>query len=179
MKINKDKIKDFKIFNNINNDGIELFLNKMQLKSYQENEIIMHEGDKGNSILLLLNGEISITKALTLPTNKKNDTLNKAELSINDNREKEIIRCNAENNIIIGEISLFSKKNERTATVKALTNCNIAYLEKDDFFEICNQNTEIGYKAINNLTQIITQRLIDTNHQVLKLTTAFSLIVDN
>ena len=178
MKIDKNKVKDFKIFNNINNDGIKLFLDKMKLRSYKEDDIIMQEGDEGNSILLLLNGEINITKALTLPTNKRNDNL-QTQLSINDNREKEIIRCNAKNNIIIGEISLFSKKNERTATVKALTNCDIAYLEKDVFFDICNKNTEIGYKVINNLTQIITQRLIDTNHQVLKLTTAFSLIVDN
>jgi len=171
MKINKNRIEKFKIFNGVNDGGIKLFLDKLQLKSYKKNDIIMQEGDEGHSILFLLNGEISITKALTLATNKNDDN--------NDNREKEFIRCKADNNIIIGEVSLFSKDSKRTATVKALTDCDIAYLERKDFFKICDKNTDIGYKIINNLTQIITQRLIDTNHQVLKLTTAFSLIVDH
>lgn len=171
MKIDNEKIQNFKIFNGLNNEGTKLFLDKLQLKSYKKNDIIMKEGDEGHSLLFLLDGEINITKALTLPTNKHNDD--------NDNREKEFIRCEAQDNIIIGEISLFSNDSKRTATVKALTDCNIAYLERKSFFDICDNNTDIGYKIINNLTQIITQRLIDTNHQVLKLTTAFSLIIDD
>ncbi len=171
MKTDNNRIKKFKIFNDIDDNGIKLFLDKLQLKSYKKNDVIMKEGDEGHSILFLLDGEINITKALTLPTNKNDD-------DDNDNREKEFIRCKSENNIIIGEVSLFSSDSKRTATVKALTNCDIAYLERKDFFEICKKNTDIGYKVINNLTQIITHRLIDTNHQVLKLTTAFSLIVD-
>ena len=168
MKTDNNRIRKFKIFNGVDDEEIKLFLDKFQLKSHKKNDIIMQEGDEGHSILFLLSGEITITKALTLATNKNND-----------NREKELIRCNAENNIIIGEVSLFSEDSKRTATVKALTNCDIAYLERKDFFDICNKNTDIGYKVINNLTQIITHRLIDTNHQVLKLTTALSLIVDN
>ena len=168
MKIDNNRIKKFKIFNDIDDKGIKLFLDKLQLKSHKKNDIIMQEGDEGHFILFLLSGEITITKALTLATNKNSD-----------NREKEFISCNAENNIIIGEVSLFSEDSKRTATVKALNNCDIAYLERKDFFEICNKNTDIAYKVINNLTQIITHRLIDTNHQVLKLTTALSLIVDN
>ena len=169
MKIDNNRIQKFKIFNNLNDDEIKLFLDKMQLQSYKENDVIMQEDDEGHSLLFLLNGQINITKALTLPTNKNDD----------DNREKEFIRCEAQNNIIIGEISLFSKDSKRTATVNALTNCDIAYLGRKDFFKICDSNTNVGYKTINNLTQIITQRLIDTNHQVLKLTTAFSLILDS
>ena len=170
MKIDSNKIQKFEIFNGLNNDDIQLFSKKMQFKSYSKNDIIMQEGDDGHSLLFLLNGEINITKALTLSTNKNND---------DDNREKEFIRCKSKYNIIIGEVSLFSEDSKRTATVKALTDCEIAYLEREDFFKICNDNPSIGYKAINNLTKIITKRLIDTNYQVLKLTTAFSLIVDN
>ena len=50
-------------------------------------------------------------------------------------------------------------------------------LEKKDFFDICNSNNEVGYKVLKNLIGIITEKLIDTNHQVLKLTTAFSLVM--
>mgnify|MGYP001160854963 FL=1 len=171
MKLDNNRMQKFNIFNGLNHDETKLFLDKMKSKSYKKNDLIMKEGDTGHSLLFLLDGQINITKALTLSTNKNDND--------NDNREKEFIRSKSEHNIIIGEISLFSKDSKRTATVKALTNCNIAYLEKKDFFEICDKNPSVGYKTINNLTQIITQRLIDTNHQVLKLTTAFSLIMDS
>ena len=164
-------LNNFKIFNDLNNNEIQLFIKKIQSNTYKKNDLIMKEGDEGHSILFLLDGEINITKALTLPTNKNDDN--------NDNREKEFIRCTAQDNIIIGEISLFSNDSKTTATVKALTDCNIAYLERKDFFEICEENTDVGYKVINNLIKIITQKLINTNHQVLKLTTAFSLVMDN
>lgn len=169
MKIND--FNKFKIFNNLTDSETKLFTDRLKTKSFKTNDTIMQEGEIGNAILFLLEGDIKITKALTLATNK-NDTNH-------DNREKEFIRCSSKSNIIIGEISLFSDDNKRTATVKALSKCNIGYLNKEDFFNICEENKDIGFKTLNNLTKIITQRLINTNHQVLKLTTAFSLIIDN
>ena len=54
MKIDKNRIEKFKIFNGVNDGGIKLFLDKLQLKSYKKNDIIMQEGDEGHSILFLL-----------------------------------------------------------------------------------------------------------------------------
>jgi len=165
-----NNLKEFEVFNDLDDKQVNLFAEKLKMISYKKKDTIMSEGEEGNAILFLMDGEINITKALTLSTNKS---------EINDTREKEFIRCKASDNVIIGEVSLFSKDNKRTATVKALTNCQIGYLNKKDFFTICQEDKDAGYKVINNLTQIITQKLIDTNHQVLKLTTAFSLIIDN
>ena len=165
-----NNLKEFEVFNGLDNEKVKLFAEKLKMISYKKNDTIMSEGKEGNAILFLIDGEINITKALTLRTNKS---------EINDTREKEFIRCKSSDNIIIGEVSLFSKDNKRTATVRALTDCQIGYLDKEDFFRICQEDKDAGYKVINNLTKIITQKLIDTNHQVLKLTTAFSLIIDN
>ena len=167
MKI--DAFKNFKIFNSLNNKNIELFTNKIIAKSYKKNELIMKEGEPGESIMFLLDGNISITKALTLSINKSDN---------HDNREKEFIRCKSSDNIIIGEVSLFSNEKIRTATVTALTNCEIGFLNNKDFEKICTKNNEVGYIALNNIVKIIAERLIATNHQVLKLTTAFSLVMD-
>ena len=49
---------------------IEYFVKKIDINNYVSNEVIIKEGDNGNSILFLLDGEINISKALTLPTNK-------------------------------------------------------------------------------------------------------------
>ena len=44
--------------------------------------------------------------------------------------------------------------------------------------EICNGNNTVGYKVMKNLSGIITKNLINSNNKVLKLTTAFSLLID-
>ena len=165
-----NNLKEFEVFNDLDDKQVNLFAEKLKMISYKKKDTIMQEGEEGNAILFLMDGEINITKALTLSTNKS---------EITDTREKELIRCKSSDNIIIGEVSLFSKDNKRTATVKALTNCQIGYLDKKDFFKICQEDKDAGYKVINNLTKIITQKLIDTNHQVLKLTNAIRLIIDN
>ena len=166
-----ETFNSFPIFKNLETKEIEYFVKKIDINNYVSNEVIIKEGDNGNSILFLLDGEINISKALTLPTNKYKEL---------DNREKELIKLNSKNDAIsIGEISLFNIDKKRTATVKAITNCKIARLDFEDLFEICNNNTDIGYKIMSNISKIITKHLIKSNHKVLKLTTAFSLLIDD
>ena len=141
MKLDEKRLQKFKIFNNSGIDEIKVFLKKIDNKSFKKNEIIMQEGDTGETLLFLLDGEVNITKALTLSTNKNNDD--------NDLREKEFIRVNSNHNVILGELSLFTEDNKRSATVKALTDCKIAYLNKEDFFMICEENPEVGYKTVS------------------------------
>ena len=168
--MNIENLNNFKIFDGLSNKDIDLFIKKIKPKSYRKNEMIMKEGKSGDSILFLLSGEITITKSLTLSTNKDESR---------DNREKEFIKCKAEDNTILGEVSLFSSDHKRTASAKALTDCNMGLINKKDFFDICNTNTQVGYRVLKNLIEIIAGKLINTNHQVLKLTTAFSLVIDN
>ena len=51
--------------------------------------------------------------------------------------------------------------------------------DQETRFEICNNNTDIGCKVMSNISKIITKHLIKSNHKVLKLTTAFSLLIDD
>ena len=134
----KKDFKKFKIFNNLGIDEIKVFLKKIDNKSFKKNEVIMHEGDTGETLLFLLDGEVNITKALTLSTNKNNDD--------NDLREKEFIRVNSDHNVIIGELSLFTEDSKRSATVKALTDCKIAYLNKKDFLRFVKRIQELVIK---------------------------------
>ena len=168
--MNRENLNNFKIFDGLSNTEINLFAKQIKSKSYLKNEMIMKEGTSGDSIFFLLSGEINITKSLTLSTNKDR---------AKDNREKEFIRCKAGDNTILGEVSLFTTDHKRTASAKALTDCNMGLIDKKDFFDICNTNTQVGYRVLKNLIKIIAGKLINTNHQVLKLTTAFSLVIDN
>ena len=41
-----------------------------------------------------------------------------------------------------------------------------------------NDNNEIGYKVMMNLAKILSRKVLETNQNVLKLTTAFSLVLE-
>ena len=51
-------------------------------------------------------------------------------------------------------------------------------ITKADLFEICQSNPEIGFTIMKNVAAIVTDNLIKANKNVLKLTTAFSLILE-
>ena len=77
-----------------------------------------------------------------------------------------------------GEMSIFSEGDVRTANVRAETNCVLAKMDKNELFKICDDNPELGFIVMRNLGRIITANLVKANQNVLKLTTAFSLILD-
>ena len=95
-----------------------------------------------------------------------------------DNREKAIINLSANIKPLFGEMSLFDKEDRRSASVIAITECQLSQLMKDDLFSICDKNTDIGYKVMKNLAKILSRKVIETNQNVLKLTTAFSLVLE-
>ena len=170
MKNNYELIKNYSLFDNLSKEEVEKFIALMKFEKIKNKEAIIREGDDGDTIILLLSGEVNITKALTLK-NKK---------TISDNREKMSVTMNSkESHYYFGEISLFNEVDKRTATITATSDCEIAILNDDDIIKLCNQDHSLGYKIMKNLAEKLALSLETTNNQVLKLTTLFSLILDN
>ena len=131
MDINE--LKQFEIFKNLNDKEVSLFKEKMKKISIPEGENFIVEGDVGDSIYLLLKGNVRINQALTL-------SMHKGGL---DNREKAIINLSANMRPLFGEMSLFDKEDRRSASVKAITECQLSQLMKDDLFSICDKNLSL------------------------------------
>ena len=163
-----EQLKNYKIFENLNDNQIDKFHSAIKKEKIDSGNKFIVEGDEGNSIYLLLKGEAEINQALTLSVNKGES----------DKREKSIMKLTDRDFPQFGEMSIFSEGDVRTANVRAQTNCTLAKIDKEDLFKICNDNPEIGFLVMRNLGRIITQNLIKANQNVLKLTTAFSLILD-
>ena len=170
MKHDYNLFKNYLIFDGLSEQEIEKFIKLMTFKKVKKNEVIIKEGDNGDTIILLLNGEVSMTQALTLKNSK----------AISDNREKTSIRIDSKkSHHFFGEISLFNEVDKRTATITATSDCEIAILDDNEIIKLCNENHTLGYKIMNNLAEKLASSLERTNSQVLKLTTVFSLILDN
>mgnify|MGYP000212189042 FL=1 len=133
------------------------------------NEMIS-EGNVGDSIYMLVEGEVEVNQALTLSLNRKG----------NDNREKALIKLNSNQTPtpLFGEMSLFNDDDKRTANVKALTDCHLFKIMKEDFIRICDAHPSTGYKVMLELCKLLCRRLVNANENVLKLTTAFSLVLE-
>ena len=170
MKHDYNLFKNYLIFDGLSEIEIEKFIKLMTFKKVKKNEVIIKEGNDGDTIILLLSGEVSMTQALTLKNSK----------AISDNREKTSIKIDSKkSHHFFGEISLFNEVDKRTATITATTDCEIAILDDNEIIKLCNENHTLGYKIMKNLAEKLASSLERTNNQVLKLTTVFSLILEN
>ncbi len=168
--MNKKHMKRFSLFNNLEDHEIDYFKDVGKLVHIQAGKEFIREGEVGDSIYLLLEGTIEINQALTLPLNK----------GLADTREKSIVQLTSKMDPppFIGEMTLFESDAKRTANIKALTECDLMQIMKDDLFNICDTHKETGYKIMQNISSVICQKLVTANRNVLKLTTAFSLVLD-
>ena len=163
------KFEKYALFEGLSSVQITKFENVIKRKKVQENDEIIQEGDAGDSIIFLLSGEVKISKRMTLYTSGDDF----------DNREKEMVILDSSMFPFFGDYALFTKKNKRTANITAKSNSEIGVLMAEDFFKICEKDYQIGYKVIKNLTQNITKQVVKQNSDILKLTTAISLILDS
>ncbi len=168
-KCNSKMLIEFEIFRDLTEDQIENFCQVAQPIFFQSGDVIIQEGAPGKSILLLIDGKVEISQALTLKTSQVQT----------DTREKAIIQLSSEYHPFFGEMSLFSDDDKRTATVKAVTKCCLGRIGRKEFFEICNSYPEIGFHVMKNISRVICNRLKKANQNVLKLTTAFSLMLES
>ena len=76
----------YRIFNNLNQEQIRCFENVIEHRAFACEEVIFAEGEVGDSLYLLMDGEVEINQALTLQLSK-NDY---------DTREKSIINLSTE-----------------------------------------------------------------------------------
>ena len=79
-------LEHYGIFKGLTQQQLEKFRDVITHRDVHEGDIIIQEGDKGDSVILLLEGSIKISKPLTLSTNKGNY----------DDREKEMVVLSAD-----------------------------------------------------------------------------------
>ncbi len=163
-----ENLNKYSLFNNLTQKQIEQFHDLIEIAEYKPNNLIIKEGEDGDFMFLLLKGKVEITKVMTLSLTK----------SDNDTREKSFIRLDDKMYPFIGEMSYLQKNGKRSASVKAVDNCIIGKIYNKDLTNLFENNSEIGYKIMNNIAYKIANDLRITNKNILKLTTALSLVLE-
>lgn len=164
MRIEKETAFFRKIFllQDLEDHEIEQVLKRTQPRSFFAGEVIIQEGKQGDSMYIMVSGEVEITKQLTLVLDE--DTP----------KERVMIRLKAEDGVYFGEMSLLEDA-PRSATVTASTDGLLLELFQKDFLDLIQHNPFMGVKLLLRLAQLLSQHLRKTNQDVVKLTTALAI----
>lgn len=151
---------DFKDLTNENRVILETIYSVLNRKSFAKDEVIIKEGDEGDTLYILYEGSVQVRRK----------TPSKEEFAV--------VNLSSEQNVFFGEIALIDN-DKRSASVVALTDCKTLTLESKDFINLCEKNPLIGYRVIYRIARRISQSLRRSNTDVLALYQALLDEVEN
>ncbi len=132
--------------------------------AFKAGETIMHEGEQGETMYFFVEGEVDVTKNLTLKLGERDFA--QAEKSMN--------KLSASFVSVFGEMSVFGPE-PRSATITASTDCVLYEVERDAFTRLCDAECAIGLSIVRRIAAVLCTRVRKGNEDVLKLSTALSI----
>ncbi len=150
------------LFQDLERPEVEQMLVHGESREFPAGSVILREGEEGDSMFIICEGEVEITKRLTL------------ELDEETPKERVMIRLKADDGVSFGEMALLEKE-ARSATVTALTSVRLLELRREEFMGLVQDDPQMGVKILLRLAQLLSRHLRKTNQDVVKLTTALAI----
>ena len=113
-----DFFKSVPLFEGMTVEQIQTIINVMKLKQVDAGQRITEEGANEDSVFILMDGEVEISKRLTLAL-WGNDS---------EQQAKSLIRLTGDDHAFFGEMALFQEIPERSASIASLKPCKLAVL---------------------------------------------------
>lgn len=159
-----DFIKKIYIFKDLTDQEIESIAQIMTHREFHTGDTIMKEGELGDSMYIIADGEVQVVKALTMKFGE--DDFREAE--------KTLTVLKADDHVVIGEMALITTA-ARSATITASTDCTLYEITRDDFLNLGQAKPELGFKVTIRLAELVSLRLKTSDETVIRLTTALSI----
>jgi CRP/FNR family cyclic AMP-dependent transcriptional regulator len=157
-------LKNISIFKTLNNEQLEKISNILKPVNFSAGDIIISEGEHGDSMYIFKKGKVQITHQLTLKIGSHHW----------EEGEKSMAILDAEKISFFGEMSLVTGS-PRSATIKALSECELFEMSKKDFELLAEKRPDIGYRIMKEIASTLSHRIEGLNENILKLTTALSI----
>ncbi len=154
-----DKLKEVSFFEKYKNDErvIKKIISLCDTRNFKQGAKIIQEGDQGDDLFIILNGEIDIIKK----------TLQQEQYVVTT-------LSSAMGGIYVGELGLIDH-DSRSATVEAKTDCECLVIKREKFLEFGNENPEIGLNITRAIAVQLSQKLRKSNTDLITL---FSALVE-
>jgi CRP/FNR family transcriptional regulator, cyclic AMP receptor protein len=168
MEDNMSLLQETALFRNLSSEQIGKVLDIACEVKFAEDDIVMKEGDFGDTLYIIRKGTVEVAKCLTMEGMADDD------LAMEKN--KVFTRLDESQHAVFGEIALL-EDTKRTATIRAVTDCICYEIRKDDFLRLAEKDNRLGYRILLNLARIVSARLRKADEDTIKLTTALSIIL--
>ena len=147
-----DKVSFFDEFSE--SEKIEIVQNNSMVKKYEKiNSIIFSEGDEGKSVVVILAGQVDITK-LSSPNAKK------GRVSLRDSKTVTLATLGVGS--VFGEVSLLSNQRRTTGVVTSTPLVIALQIDKEDLQTF---NSSIQNKFHSQFISILIKRLEEMNEK--------------
>ena len=147
-----DKVSFFDVFSK--SEKSEIIKNNSMVKKYEKKDLtIFSEGDEGGSAVIILAGQVNITKSSTPNTEE-------GRLSLRDPKTITLAKLGVGS--IFGEVSLLSNKKRTTGVVTSTPLVIVLQVNKED---LQGFNTSIQNKFHSQFVSILIVRLEEMNEK--------------
>ncbi|NVM24411.1 MAG: cyclic nucleotide-binding domain-containing protein [Desulfobacterales bacterium] len=157
-------IKETFIFNNLDEQEVAGILKITTERRFSKGETIMQEGQEGDSMYIVADGDVEVSKTLAMKGGEGDFT----------KREKILKRFKAEDNVVFGEIAMIDREN-RSASVVTTTDCILLEIRREDLLDLMEKRPQMGIKILKRIAQLLASRLRQSSQDVIRLTTALSI----
>lgn len=150
-------LKQFRILQSLGPKDLGLVLDVLQEIEIPADTVLMHENERGDSLYLILAGEVEVVKSL--------------------GNENERVLAILGPNHIIGEIGLIIPDGLRIASVRTQTTVQLARLSYSDFSKILERRPPVAMEIMRQLSIHLREAELDTIREMERahqqLTTAY------
>jgi CRP-like cAMP-binding protein len=137
-----DHFAKSRLVDHLNNEEIQLFIQKFRKGHVKSGEYVFKENDAGDKLYIVQKGTVSLKKIVTGNVEK--------QLSV------------AREGFIFGELSFMDGK-ERSASAFVEEESDLLSLKRSDFDDFIQKNPKTGMKIYSNLLYVVVERLRRTN----------------
>jgi CRP/FNR family cyclic AMP-dependent transcriptional regulator len=157
-------LKKIPLFNTLDDEELTQVIQITKERRFPKGEPIMREGEKGETMYLILDGLVDVSKSLTM------------KFGDDDFRETEkvITRFKPEDHEVFGEMALI-RQDTRSATIVAQTDCLLLEINRGDFLRLVEEHPALGVKVLLRMCESLVARLRRSGGDIARLTTALSI----
>lgn len=137
-------LRDFSLFAELTSSELAIVASLLHMREYLADEVIFDEGDVGQALYLILDGEVAICRQ------GQPDGGCLARLGAGE---------------FFGELGLLDDS-VRTAQVRAASTCELAVLFREDFAGLMDSHLRIAHKIGRRLLRHLGQRLREVGRSV-------------
>jgi len=142
-------LRTINIFESLDNDELEKIFKIARIKLYPAGALILEEGKQGGALHVILKGRVRVSKVME------------------NGRDKVITTLGPQS--IFGEMSLFDNL-PYSANVSALEETRCMVMPKLSLDLVLHQDLPLAYKLLTQIITILSQRLRNTNEELVALT---------